>query len=449
MNLVDIDIDRHGSKLICIKYGHYINSEDDTCMEKLVINGGNPLFGNVNINGAKNAAVAILPAAILASKEVCTIENVPNIEDINCLEIILKYLGCKVETSCNSIKIDSTNIVTTNATIPEVRNMRASYYLLGALLSRFKKARVELPGGCPIGDRPIDQHIKGFEALGATVTIEHGAVNLYAEKLIGTTIYFDVVSVGATINIMLAAVLAEGVTVLENAAKEPHVVDVANFLNTMGANVKGAGTDVIKITGVSELSGCNYSVIPDQIEAGTFMIATAACGGEVKLNNVIPKHLESISAKLVEMGVEVIEEDDKVTVKSGSNLKGVNIKTLPYPGFPTDVQQPMSTLLTMAQGRSIVNESIYESRFKHIDELKKMGANVKIEGRIAIIDGVEKLYGTSVKATDLRAGAALVIAGLAAQGKTEVEGIEHIDRGYLYIEEKFKALGADISRVSM
>ncbi len=449
MNLIDIDIDRHGSKLICIKYGHYINSEDDTCMEKLVINGGNPLFGNVNINGAKNAAVAILPAAILASKEVCTIENVPNIEDINCLEIILKYLGCKVETSCNSIKIDSTNIVTTNATIPEVRNMRASYYLLGALLSRFKKARVELPGGCPIGDRPIDQHIKGFEALGATVTIEHGAVNLYAEKLIGTTIYFDVVSVGATINIMLAAVLAEGVTVLENAAKEPHVVDVANFLNTMGANVKGAGTDVIKITGVSELSGCNYSVIPDQIEAGTFMIATAACGGEVKLNNVIPKHLESISAKLVEMGVEVIEEDDKVTVKSGNNLKGVNIKTLPYPGFPTDVQQPMSTLLTMAEGRSIVNESIYESRFKHIDELKKMGANVKIEGRIAIIDGVEKLYGTSVKATDLRAGAALVIAGLAAQGKTEVEGIEHIDRGYLYIEEKFKALGADISRVSM
>ncbi|GAA0771435.1 UDP-N-acetylglucosamine 1-carboxyvinyltransferase [Clostridium subterminale] len=418
-------------------------------MEKLVINGYNPLFGNVNINGAKNAAVAILPAAILASKGVCTIENVPNIEDINCLEIILKYLGCKVQSSCNSIKIDSTNIVTTNATIPEVRNMRASYYLLGSLLSRFKKARVELPGGCPIGDRPIDQHIKGFEALGATVTIEHGAVNLVAEKLVGTTIYFDVVSVGATINIMLAAVLAEGTTVLENAAKEPHVVDVANFLNTMGANVKGAGTDVIKITGVDELSGCNYSVIPDQIEAGTFMIATAACGGDVTLNNVIPKHLESISAKLVEMGVEIIEDDDKVIVRSGSNLKGVNIKTLPYPGFPTDVQQPMSTLLTMAQGRSIVNESIYESRFKHIDELKKMGANVKIEGRIAIIDGVENLSGANVKATDLRAGAALVIAGLAAKGKTEVEGIEHIDRGYLYIEEKFKALGADIKRVTI
>ncbi|MEG0307915.1 MAG: UDP-N-acetylglucosamine 1-carboxyvinyltransferase [Clostridium sp.] len=416
-------------------------------MEKLVINGGNPLSGNVNIDGAKNAAVAILPAAILASKGICVIDNVPNIEDINCLEVILKYLGCKVEAGTNCIKIDSTNIVTTNATIPEVRKMRASYYLLGALLARFKKARVELPGGCPIGDRPIDQHIKGFEALGATVTIEHGAVNIIADKLVGSTIYFDVVSVGATINIMLAATLAEGVTILENAAKEPHVVDVANFLNTMGANVKGAGTDVIKITGVSELSGCNYSVIPDQIEAGTFMIATAACGGEVILNNVIPKHLESISAKLVEMGVEIIEHDDSVTVKSKKCLKGVNIKTLPYPGFPTDVQQPISTLLTIAQGRSVVNESIYECRFKHIDELKKMGAMVKVDGKIAIIDGVEKLTGAKVYATDLRAGAALVIAGLAAEGNTEVEGIEHIDRGYLYIEEKFKALGADIARV--
>ncbi len=416
-------------------------------MDKLVINGGNPLFGNVNINGAKNAAVAILPAAILAAKGVCIIDNVPNIEDINCLETILRYIGCKVETNCSSITIDSSNIETTNATIPEVRKMRASYYLLGALLARFKKARVELPGGCPIGDRPIDQHIKGFEALGATVTIEHGAVNLSAEKLVGTTIYFDVVSVGATINIMLAATLAEGVTILENAAKEPHIVDVANFLNTMGASIKGAGTDVIKITGVKELSGCNYSVIPDQIEAGTYMIATAACGGEVVLNNVIPKHLESISAKLVEMGVEVVEHDDSITIISKKNLKGVNIKTLPYPGFPTDVQQPMSTLLTMAQGRSIVNESIYESRLKHVIELKKMGANVTIEGKIAIIDGVENLSGANVKATDLRAGAALVIAGLAAKGTTVVEGIEHIDRGYLNIEEKFKAIGADITRV--
>lgn len=417
-------------------------------MEKLIINGGNPLFGDVNINGAKNAAVAILPAAILASKGICIIDNVPNIEDINCLETILKSLGCKVEAGCNSITIDSTNIVTTDATIPEVRKMRASYYLQGALLSRFKKARVELPGGCPIGDRPIDQHIKGFEALGANVTIEHGAVSIEAEKLVGTTIYFDVVSVGATINIMLAATLAEGVTVLENVAKEPHVVDVANFLNTMGANIKGAGTDTIRITGVEELSGCNYSVIPDQIEAGTFMVATAACGGEVTIKNVIPKHLESISAKLIEMGVEIMEHDDSVTVKSDRNLKGVNIKTLPYPGFPTDVQQPMSTLLTLAKGRSIVNESIYENRFKHVDELKRMGANVKIEGKIAIIDGVDKLSGARVKATDLRAGAALVIAGLAAEGTTEVEGVEHIDRGYLYIEKKFKALGANIQRVN-
>ena len=417
-------------------------------MEKLIINGGKELFGSVSINGAKNAAVAILPAAILASKDICVIDNVPNIEDINSLESILKYLGCKVEKGNNTIKIDSTNIVTTNATIPEVRKMRASYYLLGALLSRFKKARVELPGGCPIGDRPIDQHIKGFEALGAKVTIEHGAVNITAEKLVGSTIYFDVVSVGATINIMLAATLAEGVTILENAAKEPHVVDVANFLNTMGAKVKGAGTDVIKITGVSELTGCNYSVIPDQIEAGTYMVATAACGGEVEIKNVIPKHLESISAKLVEMGVEVIEHDDSVTIKSERNLKGVNIKTLPYPGFPTDVQQPMTVLLSIAEGRSIVNESIYECRFKHMDELKKMGANAKIDGRIAIIDGVKSINGAKVKATDLRAGAALVIAGLIAEGVTEVEGIEHIDRGYPYIEEKFKSLGADIRRVS-
>lgn len=424
------------------------NSEDDTYMEKLIINGGKELFGSVSINGAKNAAVAILPAAILASKDICVIDNVPNIEDINSLESILKYLGCKVEKGNNTIKIDSTNIVTTNATIPEVRKMRASYYLLGALLSRFKKARVELPGGCPIGDRPIDQHIKGFEALGAKVTIEHGAVNITAEKLVGSTIYFDVVSVGATINIMLAATLAEGVTILENAAKEPHVVDVANFLNTMGAKVKGAGTDVIKITGVSELTGCNYSVIPDQIEAGTYMVATAACGGEVEIKNVIPKHLESISAKLVEMGVEVIEHDDSVTIKSERNLKGVNIKTLPYPGFPTDVQQPMTVLLSIAEGRSIVNESIYECRFKHMDELKKMGANAKIDGRIAIIDGVKSINGAKVKATDLRAGAALVIAGLIAEGVTEVEGIEHIDRGYPYIEEKFKSLGADIRRVS-
>lgn len=416
-------------------------------MEKLVINGGRQLFGDVSINGAKNAAVGILPAAILASKGKCYIDNLPNIEDINSLKIILEYLGCKVKKEDNSIEIDSENIVTTDATIPEARKMRGSYYLWGALLGRFKKARVELPGGCPIGDRPIDQHIKGFEALGAKVTIEHGAANIEAEKLVGTTIYFDVVSVGATINIMIAATLAEGVTILENVAKEPHVVDVANFLNTMGANIKGAGTDVIKITGVKELSGCNYSVIPDQIEAGTYMVATAACGGEVTIKNIIPKHLESISAKLVEMGVTVEEYDDYVVVKNDKKLKGVNIKTLPYPGFPTDVQQPMSVLLCIAEGRSIVNESIYECRFKHMDELKKMGITAKIDGRIAVIDGVDKLTGATVKATDLRAGAALVIAGLIADGTTVIEGIEHIDRGYPYIENKFKELGADIVRV--
>ena len=327
-----------------------------------------------------------------------------------------------------------------------MRKMRASYYLIGALLGRFKKAVVELPGGCPIGDRPIDQHIKGFEALGAEVKIEHGCAYVTAEKLTGANIYFDVVSVGATINVMLAACFAEGTTILENSAKEPHVVDVANFLNTMGANIKGAGTDIIRITGVTELCGCDYSVIPDQIEAGTYMIATAACGGKVTINNIIPKHLESISAKLIEMGAEVIEDGDCLTVISHRNLKGVNIKTMPYPGFPTDVQQPMSTLLSISKGRSIINESIYEARLKHVDELNKMGANIKVEGRIAIIDGVKRLTGAVVHATDLRAGAAMVIAGLVAEGTTEVLNIEHIDRGYPNIENKFKLLGADIRR---
>ncbi|SMC26296.1 UDP-N-acetylglucosamine 1-carboxyvinyltransferase [Clostridium acidisoli DSM 12555] len=418
-------------------------------MDKLIINGGKELFGSVDIGGAKNAAVAILPAAIMASENVCVIDNIPEIEDIQCEERIMESLGCKITRVKDSVTIDSTTLVNLNANTEDVRNMRASYYLIGALLGRFKKARVDLPGGCPIGVRPIDQHIKGFEALGANVKIEHGTVIVETDRLIGTNIYFDVVSVGATINVMLAATLAEGTTVLENAAKEPHVVDVANFLNTMGANIKGAGTDVIRITGVEKLTGCNYSVIPDQIEAGTYMIAAAACGGCVTVNNVIPKHLESISAKLVEMGAEVIEQDDSVTVKSNKTVKGVNIKTLPYPGFPTDVQQPMSTILCTAKGRSIINESIWESRFKHIDELKKMGACVKVEGRVAIIDGVSKLTGAIVKATDLRAGAAMVIAGLIAEGTTEVTSIEHIDRGYPHIENKFKALGADIRRESM
>lgn len=417
-------------------------------MEKLVVNGGNKLYGNIEISGAKNAAVAILPAAIMASKGISIIDNIPDIEDVHCLERILETLGCKVNKSNNSVTIDSTSMHSVDACTEDVRRMRASYYLIGAMLGRFKQAKVELPGGCPIGVRPIDQHIKGFEALGADVSIEHGAVVVKADRLVASNIFFDVVSVGATINVMLAATFAEGTTVLENVAKEPHVVDVANFLNTMGANIKGAGTDVIRVVGVSELTGCNYSVIPDQIEAGTFMIAAAACGGKVTINNVIPKHLESISAKLTEMGAEIIEDEDSITVISSQDLKAANVKTLPYPGFPTDVQQPMTTLLCLAKGRSTVNESIWESRFKHVDELKKMGANVKVEGRTAIIDGVSKLTGAVVKATDLRAGAAMVLAGLIAEGTTEIIDIDHIDRGYPNIENKFRVLGADITRVS-
>lgn len=416
-------------------------------MNRLIINGGKALKGSIEINGAKNAAVAILPAAILASKGECIIDNVPDIADVHCLERIIRSLGCNVEKlDNNTLKINAEEIKTVEACGNDVRKMRASYYFIGALLARFKEAKVELPGGCPIGVRPIDQHIKGFEALGAKVSIEHGAVNIMAEKLIGTNIFFDVVSVGATINLMIAATLAEGTTALENAAREPHVVDVANFLNAMGANVKGAGTDVIRIKGVKELKGCNYSVVPDQIEAGTFMIAAAATRGDVTIQNVIPKHLESISAKLLEMGAKVEEGDDSVRVYVDGDLKGVNLKTAPYPGFPTDVQQPMCTLLSTAKGRSIIVETIWENRHKHVDELKKMGATIKVEGRSAIIDGVDRLTGAVVKATDLRAGAAMVIAGLISDGVTEITSIEHIDRGYPHIEEKFRMLGADIVR---
>ena len=416
-------------------------------MEKLVINGGKVLKGSVDINGAKNAAVAILPAAIMASEGKCIIDNVPDIEDVHCLERILASLGCNVnKIDSNTIEIDSTNVTSVNACTDDVRRMRASYYFIGALLARFKKARVELPGGCPIGVRPIDQHIKGFEALGAKVTIEHGAVTVEAENLHGANIFFDVVTVGATINVMIAATLAEGMTILENVAKEPHVVDVANFLNSMGADIKGAGTDVIRIKGVEKLVGCNYSVIPDQIEAGTFMIAAAATKGDVIINNVIPKHLESIAAKLIEMGATVEEGDDSIRVYSDGDLKGVSVKTAPYPGFPTDVQQPMSALLSIVPGKSLIAETIWESRHKHIDELKKMGATIKVEGRTAIIEGQDKLVGAKVIATDLRAGAAMVIAGLVADGVTEIYEIEHIDRGYPHIENKFAALGADITR---
>lgn len=414
-------------------------------MEKLIINGGAKLHGEVEISGAKNAAVAILPAAIMVGEGTSIIENIPDIDDVHCLERIIEAIGGKIEKNGTTYSLDCTAELKVIADTEDVRKMRASYYLVGALLGRYKSAKVELPGGCAIGVRPMDQHIKGFEALGAKVTMDHGSISVKAEKLIGANIFFDVVSVGATINVMLAATLAEGQTVLENVAREPHVVDVANFLNTMGADIKGAGTDVIRINGVDKLHGCTYSVIPDQIEAGTYMIATAACGGRVTIKNIIPKHMESISAKLEEMGVLVEELDDSLIITSDpEKLIACNIKTSPYPGFPTDVQQPMSVLMSIAKGRSIINESIWESRFKHMDELKKMGASVLVEGRTAIIEGVSKLSGANVRATDLRAGAAMVIAGLIADGKTEISDIEHIYRGYPDIEKKFKALGADI-----
>ncbi len=414
-------------------------------MEKLIINGGAKLHGEVDISGAKNAAVAILPAAIMVGEGTSIIENIPDIDDVHCLERIIEAIGGKIEKNGTTYSVDCTAELKVIADTEDVRKMRASYYLIGALLGRYKSAKVELPGGCAIGVRPMDQHIKGFEALGAKVTMDHGSISVNAEKLIGANIFFDVVSVGATINVMLAATLAEGQTVLENVAREPHVVDVANFLNTMGADIKGAGTDVIRINGVEKLHGCTYSVIPDQIEAGTYMIATAACGGRVTIKNIIPKHMESISAKLEEMGVLVEELDDSLIITSDpEKLIACNIKTSPYPGFPTDVQQPMSVLMSIAKGRSIINESIWESRFKHMDELKKMGASVLVEGRTAIIEGVSKLSGANVRATDLRAGAAMVIAGLIADGKTEISDIEHIYRGYPDIEKKFKALGADI-----
>lgn len=415
-------------------------------MEKIIINGSNPLYGSVEISGAKNAAVAIIPAAVMCGFGKCVIDNVPDIDDVSKLIRILRGIGSKVTRVKNTLVIDSSNVKSHIASGDDVQNMRASYYLMGALLGRFKKAVVDLPGGCSIGDRPIDQHIKGLEKLGARVKIEHGAVVVEADKLVGDSIFFDVVSVGATINVMLAACFADGVTVLENVAKEPHVVDVANFLNLMGANIKGAGTDVIKIVGVKKLLGCSYSIIPDQIEASTYMMAVAACRGDVTIKNIIPKHLESVSAKLIEMGVTICEYDDSIRVISNEKLKGVNIKTLPYPGFPTDVQQIIGVLMCVSEGTSIISESIFENRFKYFDELKKMGVDVKIEGRAAIINGVEKLTGCKLKATDLRAGAAMIIAGLVAEGETEITSVKHIDRGYPDIERKFRNLGAKIYR---
>ncbi|WP_069650724.1 UDP-N-acetylglucosamine 1-carboxyvinyltransferase [Caloranaerobacter ferrireducens] len=418
-------------------------------MEKLIVEGGVKLEGQVNISGFKNAAVAIIPASILSGGK-CYIENIPHIRDVYLFKDIMQELGVDVELDENgTMIIDSSKLDKCCATYDLANKMRASYYLIGAGLGRFKEVEVAYPGGCNIGTRPIDQHIKGFEALGAEVEIEHGVIRCRADKLVGAKIYLDVVSVGATINIMLAAVLAEGTTIIENAAKEPHVVDVANFLNMMGADVRGAGTDVIKIKGVDKLHGCTYSVIPDQIEAGTYMIAAAATGGDVLINNVIPKHLESITAKLKEMGVEVIEYGDSIRVKGSDNLKSVNIKTLPYPGFPTDLQQPMTVLLSTVNGTSVVTESIFEGRFKYVDELKRMGANIKVEGRVAVVEGVKRLSGARISVTDLRAGAAFIIAGLIAEGITEIDNIYHIDRGYEKVEEKFRNLGAKIKRVKI
>lgn len=415
------------------------------------INGGKRLEGAVTISGAKNAALAIIPAVIL-SGESCLLENLPEIEDVRIVEEILTSMGADISrTPGGSMRIDPSGISTFSVTGEMVSSMRASYYLLGALLGRYKKAEIALPGGCAIGQRPIDQHIKGMRALGADIVIQGGSVKARADRLRGAEIYLDVVSVGATINIMLAAVAAEGQTIIANAAKEPHVVDVANFLNMMGANVKGAGTDVIRIQGGRRLHGCTYAVIPDQIEAGTFMIAAAATRGDVIINNVIPTHLEAISAKLMECGVTVTEGDDGrdffIRVSADKRPRAVNIKTLPYPGFPTDLQQPMMALLATAEGNSFIMENIFENRFNHVPELAKMGASISISSRTATVEGVEKLYGAPLCASDLRAGAALVIAALAAEGESTISQIHFIDRGYEFLEHKLRALGADITRI--
>ena len=415
-------------------------------MEKFVINGGNALCGTVDISGAKNAAVAIIPATILIEDE-CIIENVPDIQDVRIILDILSSLGAKVEKiSANTVKIDASTLNTYIAEKEMASKMRASYYLLGALCGRFKKAAVPPPGGCNFGIRPIDQHIKGFEALNCKVEIKHGSINVDGENIKGGQVYFDVVSVGATINLMLAAVRAPGVTIMENAAKEPHIVDVANFLNSMGANIKGAGTDVIKITGVEKLHGGTYGVIPDQIEAGTYMFAAAATRGDVTIRNVIPKHLEAITSKFIEMGVDVTEGDDEIRVCAKGNLNKINVKTLPYPGFPTDLQPPMVALLTTVNGTSIVTESVWDSRFQYVAELEKMGAKITVNGSVAVIEGGHALTGADVKSTDLRAGAGMVIAALRANGTTEILNVYHIDRGYENIIEKLTSLGADIKR---
>ena len=418
-------------------------------MEKFIVNGARPLKGEVTISGAKNAAVAIIPASILA-QGTCIIENIPRISDVTVLIRILKDMGASVQMLDNTtMEIDTSNTMLPVVPYEPARRMRGSYYFLGALLGRCSRASVSMPGGCDFGVRPIDQHIKAFEAMNAKVTVDRGMVNAVANQLLGDHIYFDIETVGGTINAMLAAVKAKGITILENAAKEPHVVDLANFLNSMGADIRGAGTDVIKIHGVEQLHGTTYSIIPDQIEAGTFMVAAAASGGDVLIKNVIPKHLESISEKLVRIGASIEEHDDSIRVIGHLPMNSLSIKTLPYPGFPTDMQPQMTALLTMASGTSIVTESIFSNRFRYVDELRRMGADIRVDGTVAVVQGVEQLTGAPVKATDLRAGAALLIAACCAKGTTEIEDIYHIERGYENIVEKFIGLGADIRKVSV
>jgi UDP-N-acetylglucosamine 1-carboxyvinyltransferase len=420
-------------------------------MDKFVVYGGHSLKGEVNISGAKNAAVAILPATLLCNG-VCRIENIPNISDVSMMIKILHRMGAQIKMiNKSTMEIDTSTVNSQAVPFELTKHLRASYYFIGALLGRFCRAQVAMPGGCNFGGvRPIDQHIKGFEMLGATVTQEPDAiVDARAEHLTGCPVYMDVVSVGATINVMLAAVKARGLTVIENAAKEPHIVDLANFLNTMGADVRGAGTDVIKIRGVQDMHGCEYSIIPDQIEAGTYMVAAAATRGDVLIKNVIPKHLESISAKLIESGATVIENDDSVRVILDERPNKCNIKTMPHPGFPTDMQPQMAAYLATADGTSIITESVWDNRFKYVDQLTRMGAKIDVNGKVAVIEGSDHLKGAPIKADDLRAGAALIIAALMAQGRSEIENVVYIDRGYEDVIEKFTALGADISRVEV
>lgn len=416
-------------------------------MNQYIMKGGNPLVGDVVVSGAKNAALGILAASIMTDDDVI-IDNLPDVRDINVLLEAIQEIGASVERiDRHTAKINASTIREVSVDDEYIRKIRASYYFIGALLGKYKSAEVPLPGGCNIGSRPIDQHLKGFRALGARIDIERGAVIAHAIDLVGGHIYLDVVSVGATINIMMAAALAEGKTTIENAAKEPHVVDVANFLNSMGANIKGAGTDIIRISGVRRLHGTEYSIIPDQIEAGTFMCAAAVTRGDITVKNVIPKHLEAISAKLIEIGCEVLEGDDEVRVVGRPRQRSTNIKTLPYPGFPTDMQPQMAVTLALAEGTSMITESIFENRFKYVDELARMGGNIKVEGNVAVIDGVKGFTGAQVESPDLRAGAALVLAGLSASGYTVVDEIGYIQRGYECFEEKLQALGANIEMV--